>query len=71
MRDLTQQELRSVAGGAGKKSGFDSDSGQGNLDNDNVQDNPGTATESGPKGVLKNDNTDNPNYTQDLPGRNR
>ena len=71
MRVLTEQELLSVSGGAGKKSGFGSDSGQGNLDNDNVQDNSGTTTESGPRGVLKNDNTDNPNYTLDLPGRNR
>jgi hypothetical protein len=73
MRVLTRQELLSVAGGAGNKTGFDSNSGQGNLDNENVQDPPneGTATESGPKGVLKNDNTDNPNYVQDLPGKNR
>ena len=68
MRVLTEQELLSVSGG---KKGFGSNSGQGNLDNDNVQDNSGTTTESGPRGVLKNDNTDNPNYTLDLPGRNR
>ena len=70
MRILTQEELLSVSG-AGKKTGFVSNSGQGNLDNDNVQDNSGTTTESGPRGVLKNSNTDNPNYTLDLPGRNR
>ena len=71
MRSLTEQEIAVVAGGAGKKTGFASNSGQGNLNNDNVQDNPGTTTESGPRGVLKNNNTDNPNYTLDLPGKNR
>lgn len=70
MRVLTEQELLSVAGGAKDPPppGFDSNSGQGNLDNDNVKDNPGTTSESGPKGVLKNDNTDNPNYTLNRPG---
>jgi hypothetical protein len=71
MRTLNDEETDKVAGGV--KNGFGSDSGQGNLDNENTKDppNPGTATESGPKGVLKNNNTDNPNYEVDLPGRNR
>jgi hypothetical protein len=67
MRQLTTQETAKVSGGV--KNGFDSDSGQGNLNNDNVKNNQGTVTESGPKGVLKNDNTDNPNYTLTGPGR--
>ena len=71
MRLLSDQEIDKVAGG--RKNGFGSESGQGNLDNENTQDpaNPGTATESGPRGVLKNDKTSNPNYVADLPGKNR
>jgi hypothetical protein len=74
MRSLTEQELVNVAGGAStSNSGFDTNTGQGNLDNDNSNNSPnnGTAEETGPKGVLKNNNTDNPNYTVDLPGANR
>jgi hypothetical protein len=74
MRELTEAELKLVSGGASAdNNGFDENTGQGNLNNENVQDppNPGTAKESGPKGVLKNNNTDNPNYTIDLPGKNR
>jgi hypothetical protein len=68
--------LLTTAGGAlseGKHKGFGSDSGQGNLQNENVQDppNPGTASVSGPKGQLKQGNTDCNNCEQDLPGRNR
>jgi hypothetical protein len=66
MRALNNEELGKVAGGV--KNGFDQNSGQGNLNNDNVKDNPGTVTESGPKGVLKNNNTDNPNYDISGPG---
>jgi hypothetical protein len=74
MRSLTEQELVNVAGGAStSNSGFDTNTGQGNLDNDNSNNSPnnGTAEETGPKGVLKNNNTDNPNYTVDLPGAHR
>ena len=74
MRSLTEQELINVAGGAStSNNGFDTNTGQGNLDNDNSNNpsNNGTAEETGPKGVLKNNNTDNPNYTADLPGANR
>jgi hypothetical protein len=73
-RNLTDNELILVSGGAStSNNGFDSNNGQGNLDNDssNNSTNNGTTTESGPKGVLKNDNTDNPNYIVDLPGANR
>ena len=66
MRALDEKELKKVSGGV--KNGFGSDSGQGNLNNDNVRNNPGTVTESGPRGVLKNDNTDNPNYSISGPG---
>ncbi|TWA55990.1 bacteriocin-like protein [Azospirillum baldaniorum] len=69
MRTLSKTELDQVSGGAStSNNGFDSNSGQGNLNNDNVKNNPGTVTETGPKGVLKNNNTDNPNYTYDPPG---
>jgi hypothetical protein len=74
MRSLTEQELVNVAGDAStSNSGFDTNTGQGNLDNDNSNNSPnnGTAEETGPKGVLKNNNTDNPNYTVDLPGAHR
>jgi hypothetical protein len=74
MRSLTEQELVNVAGGAStSNSGFDTNTGQGKLDNDNSNNSPnnGTAEETGPKGVLKNNNTDNPNYTVDLPGAHR
>jgi hypothetical protein len=70
VRELTISEIAAVAGGAStSNSGFDINQGQGNLNNNNVQNNPGTVTESGPKGVLKNGNTDNPNYTLTGPGR--
>jgi hypothetical protein len=69
MRELTPDEIDVVAGGAStSNNGFGSDSGQGNLNNDNVRSNPGTVTESGPNGVLKNGNTDNPNYSISGPG---
>lgn len=69
LRELTRDEIELVAGGAStSNNGFDSNSGQGNLNNDNVQNNPGTVTETGPKGVLKNSNTDNPNYSISGPG---
>lgn len=72
MRALNAIETVMVSGGASRwNNGFDAKSGQGNLDNLNVKYNNGTTTESGPKGVLKNDNTDNPNYTIDLPGAKR
>lgn len=73
MRDLTKGECIVVAGGAGLHKGFGSDSGQGNLDNDSSSNdaNSGTTSESGPRGVLKNGNTDNPNYVLDLPGAKR
>jgi hypothetical protein len=67
--ELTVEQLEQVTGGAStSNSGFDTNSGQGNLNNDNVQNNPGTVTETGPKGVLKNSNTDNPNYSISGPG---
>jgi hypothetical protein len=74
MRILTSKETSTVAGGAStSNNGFDKQSGQGNLSNDGSSNlpNAGTTTESGPKGVLKNDNTDNPNYSIDLPGAKR
>lgn len=72
MRELSHAEIDAVVGGASSSNnGFGSDSGQGNLNNDNVKNNPGTVTESGPKGVLKNGNTDNPNYTISGPGNSR
>ena len=56
---------------AGKKSGFDSDSGQGNLSNDSGQGGPnaGTTEISGPHGQIKQGKT--ANTTIDLPGQNR
>ncbi len=74
MRILTIEESKAVAGGASlSNNGFEKSSGQGNLSNDssNNPPNSGTTTESGPKGVLKNDNIDNPNYVIDLPGAKR
>jgi hypothetical protein len=72
MRELTPDEIEVVAGGAStSNNGFGSNSGQGNLNNGNVQNNPGTVTETGPKGVLKNNNTDNPNYTISGPGNSQ
>ena len=72
MRTLQIAELAAVAGGAStSNNGFKSNSGQGNLANTNVKYNAGTTTESGPQGVLKNDNTNNPNYMIDLPGASR
>lgn len=72
IRELSPDELDAVTGGAStSNNGFDSDSGQGNLNNDNVQDNNGTVTEIGPKGVLKNGNTDNPNYSLSGPGNSQ
>lgn len=71
MRTLNLTEIAAVAGGAStSNNGFGSASGQGNLDNTSSSNlpNSGTTTESGPKGVLKNDNTSNPNYDVDLPG---
>ena len=56
---------------AGKKTGFSTDSGQGNLSNESGQGGPnaGTTTISGPKGQVKQGKT--ANTTVDLPGRNR
>lgn len=74
MRTLTHEEALLVAGGAStSNNGFAKLSGQGNLGNDRSNNplNAGTTTESGPKGVLKNGNTDNPNYSIDLPGAKR
>lgn len=72
MRVLTIVEMTLTSGGASlSNNGFSAESGQGNLDNTNVKYNSGTTTESGPKGVLKNANTDNPNYMIDLPGAKR
>lgn len=72
MRVLNDAEISAVAGGA-KQRGFVYTSGQGNLDNRNSANSPnsGTTTESGPRGVLKNENYDNPNYDLDLPGAKR
>jgi hypothetical protein len=66
--------LLATAGGAfsqGKHTGFSDESGQGNLNNDNVKDNPGTASVSGPKGQVDKGNFDCNNCEQDLPGKNR
>ena len=56
---------------AGKKTGFDTDTGQGNLSNDSSQNEPnaGTAEISGPHGQVKQGKT--ANTTVDLPGKNR
>ena len=63
--------MGSPAFAAGKKTGFDTESGQGNLSNDNSQNDPnaGTATISGPHGQVKQGKT--ANTTIDLPGKNR
>ena len=55
---------------AGNKSGFGSNSGQGNLSNENVQEpaNPGTTSETGPKGQLKRTGSPCNNCVTDLPG---
>lgn len=72
MRTLNSEETTAVGGGASLfNNGFGRASGQGNLGNTNVRYNNGTTTESGPRGVLKNNNTDNPNYVLDLPGAKR
>jgi hypothetical protein len=69
IRQLTTDEIAAVSGGAStSNNGFGSNSGQGNLNNDNVQNNNGTVTETGPKGVLMNNNTSNPNYSISGPG---
>jgi hypothetical protein len=60
---LTPGQLDSIA--AGKRA---TESGQGNLNNDNVQNNAGTVTVSGPPGQIKNDNTDCNNCTTTGPG---
>ena len=56
---------------AGKKTGFASDGGQGNLSNDNSANEPNTGTTeiTGPHGQVKQGKT--ANTTIDLPGRNR
>ena len=56
---------------AGKKNGFDTDSGQGNLGNDGSQNdpNPGTALISGPHGQVKQGK--DANTPVDLPGAKR
>jgi hypothetical protein len=63
-----------IAQDTGKKVGFDRDSGQGNLDNDNAnanEGNEGQTSVSGPHGQVKQGNTDCNNCSQDLPGKNR
>jgi hypothetical protein len=55
----------------GKHTGFSSDSGQGNLNNDNVQNNNGTVTVSGPKGQIDKDNTDCHNCESSGPGNSQ
>jgi len=55
----------------GNHNGFASDSGQGNLSNENVQNNNGTTSVSGPKGQVDKGNTDCNNCSTDLPGNNR
>jgi hypothetical protein len=55
----------------GNRTGFSEQEGQGNLENDNVRDNPGTASVSGPKGQIDKGNVDCNNCEQDLPGNNR
>ena len=63
---LTPAQLDTIA--AGKRA---TESGQGNLNNDNVQNNNGTTSVSGPPGQIKNDNFDCNNCTVDQPGANR
>jgi hypothetical protein len=65
---LTPGQLDSIA--AGKRA---TESGQGNLENDNANAGPnaGTAEVSGPPGQINQGNTDCNNCTVDLPGRNR
>ncbi|WP_262030017.1 hypothetical protein [Microvirga sp. Mcv34] len=52
----------------GNKTGFSSDTGQGNLNNENYKDNPGSVEVSGPKGQIDKGNTDCNNCTSSGPG---
>ena len=62
---LTPGQLDSIA--AGKRA---TESGQGNLNNDNVQNNAGTVTVSGPPGQINNQqNFDCNNCETSGPGR--
>ena len=54
-----------------KMNGFDTKQGQGNINNDNVKNNPGTVTETGPKGALKNGNTPDNTVTHCGPGNGK
>ena len=54
-----------------KHNGFGTKQGQGNINNDNVQNNPGTVTETGPKGALKNGNTPDNTVTTCGPGKGK
>jgi hypothetical protein len=66
--------LSTAASAQGNKTGFasETDSGQGNLGNENVKNNPGTTSETltGPPGQVKQDNADcnNCETTSDAPG---
>jgi hypothetical protein len=59
---------------AGQHNGWSEESGQGNLDNDNANANPnnnGQVTVEGPKGQIKQDNTDCNNCTSSGPGNSQ
>ena len=56
---------------AGQHNGFSDESGQGNLNNDNVQDNNGTVTVSGPKGQIDKGKTDCNNCESSGPGNSQ
>jgi len=60
---LTPEQMDSIAGGK-----FATEQGQGNLNNNNVQNNPGTVTVSGPPGQIKQGNTECNNCTTTGPG---
>jgi hypothetical protein len=66
---LTDAQMDNIT--AGQMNGFDSQSGQGNLNNDNVQNNNGTTTVSGPHGQVKQGITDCNNCQTDPPGAGR
>jgi hypothetical protein len=67
---LTDTQMDNIT--AGQMNGFARDSGQGTLNNDNVQDNNGTTEVSGPRGqIINQDNTDCNNCRTNLPGANR
>jgi hypothetical protein len=64
---LTPGQMDSIAGG---KFATETQQGQGNLNNNNVQNNPGTVTEttSGPPGQIKQGNTECNNCTTTTTG---